>query len=57
MSQEPIYTCDVEIPKGECLRIGVVNPLDGWGKEGGVQFDTIGKRIGDLKMRENCNCQ
>lgn len=49
MPQEPIYTCDVEIPKGECLRIGVVNPLDGWGKEGGVQFDTIGKRIGGFK--------
>ena len=44
LPKEPVFTCDVEIPKGECLRVGIVNPLDGWGRGGGVQFDTIGKK-------------
>ena len=45
----PKYITDVEFPAGTKLRKGVVNPLDGWGSGGGVQFDLMGQRIGDFK--------
>ena len=34
LPQQPIYACDVEIPKGVVLRVGKVNPIDGWGEGG-----------------------
>ena len=49
LPQQPIYVCDVEMPKGEVLRVGKVNPIDGWGEGGGIQFVMIGKRMGDFK--------
>lgn len=45
----PIYVCDVELEAGTHIRVGEVNPLDGWGNGGGTQYDLIGQRIGDSK--------
>ena len=45
----PKYICDVELEAGTHIRVGEVNPLDGWGKGGGTQYDLIGQRIGDFK--------
>lgn len=44
----PKYVCDVELEKGIHIRVGEVNPLDGWGKGGGTQYDLIGQRVGDF---------
>ena len=46
LPQKPIKVCDVTLPKGTELRTGITNPLKGWGKGGGVQFDLMGQRIG-----------
>ncbi|WP_348030048.1 hypothetical protein, partial [Eubacterium sp. CAG:156] len=45
----PKYICDVELEAGTHIRVGEVNPLDGWGNGGGTQYDLIGQRIGDFK--------
>ena len=45
----PKYVCDVELEVGTHIRVGEVNPLDGWGNGGGTQYDLIGQRIGDFK--------
>lgn len=45
----PKYVCDVELEAGTHIRVGEVNPLDGWGSGGGTQYDLIGQRIGDFK--------
>ena len=45
----PKYVCDVELEAGIHMRVGEVNPLDGWGKGGGIQYDLIGQRIGIFK--------
>jgi len=44
----PKYTTDVDIPANTVLRNGIVNPLEGWGIGGGVQFDLMGQRIGEF---------
>ena len=43
------YVCDVELEAGTHIRVGEVNPLDGWGNGGGTQYDLIGQRIGNFK--------
>lgn len=45
----PKYMCDVELEAGTHIRVGEVNPLEGWGKGGGTQYDLIGQRIGNFK--------
>ena len=45
----PKYVCDVELDVGTHIRVGEVNPLDGWGNGGGTQYDLIGQRIGCFK--------
>ena len=45
----PKYVCDVELDAGTHIRVGEVNPLSGWGKGGGTQYDLIGQRIGIFK--------
>jgi len=45
----PKYVCNVELEAGTHIRVGEVNPLDGWGNGGGTQYDLIGQRIGDFK--------
>ncbi len=42
----PKYVCDVELESATRIRVGEVNPLDGWGDGGGTQYDLIGQRIG-----------
>lgn len=42
---EPTRICDVNVPKGTELRTGTANPIEGWGKGGGQQFDLQGKRL------------
>lgn len=44
----PKYVCDVELEAGTHLRVGEVNPLEGWGKGGGTQYDLIGQRVGNF---------
>jgi len=48
LPQKPIMICDVTIPAGTKLRTGLCNPLEGWGKGGGVQFDLMGQRVGEF---------
>ncbi|GAA0110529.1 MULTISPECIES: hypothetical protein [Clostridium] len=44
----PKYICDVKIDGGTHMRVGEVNPLEGWGNGGGTQYDLIGQRVGDF---------
>ena len=48
LPQKPSMMCDVTIPKGTHMRTGLCNPLEGWGKGGGVQFDLMGQRVGEF---------
>ena len=48
LPQKPLMMCDVTLPKGTHMRTGLCNPLEGWGKGGGVQFDLMGRRVGDF---------
>ena len=48
LPQKPAMMCDVTIPKGTHMRTGLCNPLEGWGKGGGVQFDLMGQRVGEF---------
>lgn len=48
LPQKPAMMCDVTLPKGTHMRTGLCNPLEGWGKGGGVQFDLMGQRIGEF---------
>lgn len=40
--------CDVELEVGTRIRVGEVNPLDGWASGGGTQYDLIGQRSGNF---------
>lgn len=42
----PKFVVDVNLDVGTHLRMGVVNPLEGWGSGGEIQFDLMGQRIG-----------
>ena len=44
----PRYKTDVKIPSGTKLRTGEVNPVEGWGRGGGTQYDLMGQRIGEF---------
>ena len=46
---EPKYICDVELPSGTKLRIGIANSVEQWGKGGGVQMDLMGQYVGTFK--------
>ena len=46
LPNKPIYVCEVEIEAGTHIRVGEVNPLDGWGTGGGIQYDLIGQKTG-----------
>lgn len=48
LPQKPFMMCDVTLPKGTHMRTGLCNPLEGWGKGGGVQFDLMGQRVGSF---------
>lgn len=48
LPQKPLMMCDVTLPKGTHMRTGLCNPLEGWGKGGGVQFDLMGQRVGEF---------
>lgn len=41
----PTHICDVNVPANFKLQTGIANKVDDWGKGGGQQFDTIGKRL------------
>lgn len=49
LPQKPIMMCDVTVPKGTHMRTGLCNPLEGWGKGGGVQFDLMGQKVGTFE--------
>lgn len=42
----PEYVTDVTLPAGTRIRVGEVNPLEGWGSGGGLQIDLMGQRTG-----------
>ena len=48
LPQTPCKMCDVTLQKGTQMRTGLCNPLEGWGKGGGVQFDLMGQRVGEF---------
>lgn len=48
LSAIPKYITDVNIPANTVMRTGIVNPLEGWGIGGGIQFDLMGQRIGEF---------
>jgi hypothetical protein len=41
----PQYICDVDLPAGTRLRMGIANEISGWGKGGGNQYDLMGQYI------------
>ena len=45
---KPVKICDVTVPAGTKMRTGLCNPLEGWGKGGGVQFDLMGQKVGEF---------
>lgn len=45
---KPVKVCDVTVPAGTKMRTGLCNPLEKWGKGGGVQFDLMGQRVGEF---------
>ena len=49
LPNEPKYLCDVELNAGVHLRMGEVNPLEGWGCGGGIQYDMMEQRAGDFR--------
>ncbi|HEL1206212.1 TPA: hypothetical protein TVL50_001820 [Streptococcus equi subsp. zooepidemicus] len=44
----PKYITDVIVSRGTALRMGIVNPLEGWGEGQGIQFDLMGQRTGNF---------
>lgn len=42
----PSNIVDVELKAGTKLRMGEAAAIEGWGNGGGIQFDTIGRRLG-----------
>src|SRR5699024_8100480 len=48
LPSEPKYIVDVKLTEGTRLRIGEANGLPGWGNGGGIQYDLMGKRIGEF---------
>ena len=49
----PKYMADVKLKEGTTIRTGIVNPLEGWGNGGGIQYDLMGQRVGEfLNPRE-----
>ena len=45
----PKYVCDVELKAGTRIRMGIVNPIEGWGSGGATQFDLMRQRVGEFK--------
>lgn len=48
----PTNIVDVEVKAGTRLRMGVAGSVENWGSGGGIQFDTVGKRL-DKKCFKN----
>ncbi|WP_370749558.1 T7SS effector LXG polymorphic toxin [Eubacterium sp.] len=45
LPKEPTHICDVILNSNFKLQTGIANAVDGWGKGGGQQFDTMGNFI------------
>ena len=45
LPKEPTHICDVNLDPDFRLQTGISNPVEGWGKGGGQQFDTMGKIV------------
>ena len=45
MPKEPTHICDIKLDSDFNLQTGIANSVEGWGKGGGQQFDTMGKLI------------
>ena len=45
LPKEPTHICDVNLSPDFNLQTGIANSVEGWGKGGGQQFDTMGKFI------------
>ena len=45
LPKEPTHICDVNLSSDFNLQTGIANSVEGWGKGGGQQFDTMGKFI------------
>ena len=45
----PKYVCDVELKAGTRIRMGIVNPIEGWGSGGAIQYDLMRQRVGEFK--------
>jgi hypothetical protein len=41
----------VKLNAGTHIRRGVTNKVDGWGKGGGIQCETMGKRVGTFSNK------
>ena len=46
LQETPKYICDVTLPKGSIIRMGIANSIPGWGHGGGIQFDLFDNYIG-----------
>ena len=45
LPKEPTHMCDVKLPSEYRLECGITNRVDGWGSGGGLQFDSMGRKI------------
>ena len=45
LPKEPTHICDVNVNPETHLQTGIANHVKEWGKGGGQQFDTMGKRL------------
>ena len=45
LPQEPTHICDVIVDPDFHLQAGIANKVEGWGNGGGLQFDTMGKKL------------
>lgn len=45
LPQKPTHICDVIVDPDFYLQAGIANKVKEWGNGGGLQFDTMGKKL------------
>ena len=45
LPKTPTHICDVKVDSKAHLNAGIANSVEGWGTGGGLQYDTMGKRL------------
>ena len=45
LPEKPTHICDVDIPDDTKLQVGIANRVENWGTGGGLQFDSMDKKL------------